>query len=355
MAVPGHRIPSLSLTSLVLGICGFAVVLWLLHENDYRAVLRTVTAVGSGLIIVIAIRGVIIATCGFAWWCLLRHFTAVRLRVAIGLRTIGEAINVLLPVAAVGGDIVRAILLRFRGVNGAAAAASTLVDLLLQAAAQALFAVIGIALLTQVAGAADLVSWAAKGMALAALALGGFYAMQRFGGARMAARVLSALARRWPASAAGSAIRLDESLRAIYADRRSVAASFLLHEVAWLSGAFETWVALWLMNVPASVSTALILESLNQGLRGAAFPVPSGLGVQEGGFIALGALFGIPPETALALSLVKRVPDLAIGLPGLLAWYRMQIRRRVPIRSGDTAGGRIQGDTSIGHGDRQNG
>jgi hypothetical protein len=55
------------------------------------------------------------------------------------------------------------------------------------------------------------------------------------------------------------------------------------------------------------------------------------LGIQEGGFIALGALFGISPEGALALSIVKRVPDLAIGLPGLAVWYWLEFQRLPPI------------------------
>jgi hypothetical protein len=59
--------------------------------------------------------------------------------------------------------------------------------------------------------------------------------------------------------------------------------------------------------------------------------VPSALGVQEGGFTVLGALFGITPEAALALSCVKRVPDLAVDLPGLLAWYWLQLRRLLPV------------------------
>jgi putative membrane protein len=316
-----------SLTSPLLAIFGFAAVLWLLRENDSRAVLRAMASVGGGLAIIVAVRVIIVATRGVAWWCLIGDFVAARLRWAIGFRLIGESINVLLPVAAVGGDIVRAMLLKSRGVDAGRAAASTLVDLLLQAASQALFALIGITLLLQVSGGAVFASWAAKGVGAAALALGGFYAAQRFGGAHLVERVLDALARRWPAAAAGSAIRLGESLDAVYADWRVVAASLSLHELGWLFGAFETWLALHLMGLPVGASTALILESLNQALRAAAFPVPGALGIQEGGYVALGALFGIPPETSLALSFVKRVPDLAIGLPGLLACYWLQIRR----------------------------
>jgi hypothetical protein len=69
----------MSLASVILAFCGFAVVLWLLHENDYRAVLRIVAGVGGGLAIVVLIRGTIIATCGLAWWSLLRSVAPVRL------------------------------------------------------------------------------------------------------------------------------------------------------------------------------------------------------------------------------------------------------------------------------------
>jgi putative membrane protein len=307
------------------------VVLWLLHENDYRVVLHTVAGVGGGLAIVVVIRGTIIATCGLAWWSLLRSVAAVRVGVALGLRTVREAINVLLPVASVGGDIVRARLLNFSGVAGGVAVASASVDLLLEVTAQALFAVIGVALLTQVAGGTEMVSWAAGGLGLAALAVGGFYAVQRFGGAIIVERALGTLARRWPTTTPGGGIRLHESLQTIYADRPAIVVALSLHELAWLLGALETWSALWLIGVPVSPNEAMILESLTQALRAAAFPVPSALGVQEGGFTVLGALFGIPPEAALALSFVKRVPDLAIGLPGLLAWYWLELRRLLPV------------------------
>jgi hypothetical protein len=73
-------------------------------------------------------------------------------------------------------------------------------------------------------------------------------------------------------------------------------------------------------------------------IRGAAFAVPGGFGVQEGGLVLLGHLMGLAPETALALSLVKRVPDVALGLPGLAAWHWIEVRQllgaRRPLRPG---------------------
>jgi putative membrane protein len=303
-----------------------------MKSNDYRGVLHIITKLGAGLAIIVVVRGVIVAIGGLAWWRVLRSISAAPATVMIGLRMIGEAVNVMLPVAAVGGDVVRAMLLRSHRVNGGAAAASTLVDLLLQATAQALFLLIGLVLSLQLAGGTRLALWAAGGLGVAALALGGFFVAQRFGGARLLERGLASMRRRWQAATGDSAIRLDESLQAIYADRRAVGAALCLHELAFLIGAFETWTALQLMGAPVSAAGAVILESLSRGVRSAAFPVPGGLGVQEGGYMAIGAALGIPSETALALSLVKRVPDFAIGLPGLLAWYLLQIRRLLPIR-----------------------
>ena len=63
-----------------------------------------------------------------------------------------------------------------------------------------------------------------------------------------------------------------------------------------------------------------MLESLGQAVRAGAFAVPGALGVQEGGYVMLGRVVGLGPETALALSLAKRVRELVLGIPGLIAW-----------------------------------
>jgi uncharacterized protein YjeT (DUF2065 family) len=70
------------------------VILWLLHGNDFRAVLRAVAALGGGLAIVAVIRGIIVAVCSLAWWRLLTALTVVPLHVILVLRMVGEAVNV---------------------------------------------------------------------------------------------------------------------------------------------------------------------------------------------------------------------------------------------------------------------
>jgi uncharacterized membrane protein YbhN (UPF0104 family) len=95
---------------------------------------------------------------------------------------------------------------------------------------------------------------------------------------------------------------------------------------SWVLGTGEIWIALRLLGVEASLAEAFMIEALGQTIRTAAFFVPAGVGVQEGGLVLLGATIGITPETALALSLVKRVRELALGVPGLLAWQLAESR-----------------------------
>ena len=77
---------------------------------------------------------------------------------------------------------------------------------------------------------------------------------------------------------------------------------------------------------------ALLLESLGQAIRGAGFAVPGALGIQEGGYLLLAPVAGLPPDTALALSLAKRAREILLGLPGLLYWHLFG-RQRLALSS----------------------
>jgi len=88
----------------------------------------------------------------------------------------------------------------------------------------------------------------------------------------------------------------------------------------------------------------LAIESLLYAVRSVAFLVPNALGIQEGAYVLLGAAFGLPPEMALALSLLKRARDLVLGIPALLLWQfvegrRLWVRRVAPqLRVGGERG-----------------
>jgi len=59
------------------------------------------------------------------------------------------------------------------------------------------------------------------------------------------------------------------------------------------------------------------------------------VGVQEGAYLLLGGAFGLSPEMALALSLLKRARDLVIGLPTIALWQAIEggrLARRVAAK-----------------------
>ena len=97
-------------------------------------------------------------------------------------------------------------------------------------------------------------------------------------------------------------------------------------------GTLEVWLTLHFMHWPVSLERAIVLESLGASITSAAFFIPGSWGVQEGGYILIGHLLGVPAPLALSLSLVKRVPDLVLGAPGLLAWRIVEARHLLVAR-----------------------
>jgi glycosyltransferase 2 family protein len=313
---------------------GIGLAVWLIASNDVNAVAAAFARVGwAGLLTVVLIRAVILALCGLGWARLLDGLSPVPTGVFVRLRWIRESINVLLPVASVGGDVMGGRLVTFWGIGGSLAAASIMVDLLIQAGTQALFAVTGVVLVAQLDGgeAASIAAWCGRALAVSALLLGAFFAVQRLGLIHRIERAVGRLVRRWQGERpeAAATLGVQDALDAVWRRGRGARLTecVVLHLLAWFAGVAEIYVALWAMGFPVGVAECVVIESLAQALRSAAFPVPSGLGVQEGGFVVLGALYGIDPGAALALSLVKRVPDLVLGIPGLAAWQMIEARR----------------------------
>ncbi len=90
------------------------------------------------------------------------------------------------------------------------------------------------------------------------------------------------------------------------------------------------WLTLYLMGAATGFAAAMMLESLSFAARSAAFLIPSGWGAQEATLMALAAVAGLSPDNALALGLVKRAREFAVGLPGLAAWGMAERRNGSP-------------------------
>jgi len=152
-----------------------------------------------------------------------------------------------------------------------------------------------------------------------AVQIGGFYFLQRRGffGKLIRAATRFAGQRDW-SGWVSRAEAIDLAIQSTYSRSSGIVASFLLSLIGWLVGTGEVYLILELLGHSVSGLNALLLESLGQAIRGAAFAVPGALGVQEGGYLLLAPLTGLSSEAALALSLAKRAREILLGLPGLL-------------------------------------
>ena len=303
---------------------GIAVFIGLILWSGYREVGSALISVGGGLLLVVFTRIATVSVAGAGWWTLFPAPAPVGLRPAVFIRFIREAVNSLLPFTQVAGDIVGARLLTFWAVPGPLAAASIIIDVLVQAATLFLFTALGLAMLIAL-GADETVVWiAATGLALAIPMLGGFYFVQRESGRRLFYYVLSRLKVDAKWGVLGTVDAVYHSLSVIYARRSNIAASTQVHILGWLIGVGEVWFALAWMGHPVGIGDALVIESLTQAVRAGAFMIPSAIGAQEAGLILLCGIFGVPPDQALALSLIKRAADVIVGVPGLIALQIME-------------------------------
>ena len=317
---------ALRLLGLLLGV---AILALLVLRADPAALVGAFWRIGWGFLLILAARAGTVVIDAAAWACLLPRGEQPGFAAIVPLRWIGESINTTLPAAQIGGDVVRARLLQ-RSVSASGlrrpgrGAASVAVDFVLSLFAQILFTLLGFVLLAWL-GDAQGWWWAALSAALVpAFAIASWELLVR---RRLLAAAERAATHFGQQRIAAALRTLGGALGLVSGSRTMLAIALALHLSSYLGHAGEVWLTLYLMGASASFADATMLESLSLAARSAAFLIPSGWGAQEAALIALAAVAGLSAETALALGLVKRAREFAIGLPGLAAWALAEYRR----------------------------
>jgi putative membrane protein len=305
-----------SLPLIAAGL-GIAATAGLVGYFGAGAVVHALVTIGlSGFVIICAIHLVLIGVMGAAWRVLL---PGARWWVPLWGRLMRDSGSEALPLSQVGGYVLGARAVALFGVSATDATATTIVDVTLEFIAQVAYTAIGLELLLQLQPDSTVAMPVAVGLGIATLVVIAFLGVQR-----RAIPIMDRIARRlghgWVERTAAGAAALDEALADTYGRRFRLAWSCFLHLACWVAGAAEAWIVLDLAGSPLPFSAVLVIESLLYATRSVAFLVPNAVGVQEGAYVLFGAAFGLSPETALALSLLKRARDLVIGLPAVGVW-----------------------------------
>jgi putative membrane protein len=311
------------------GLLGLALLITLLMRADLAGILRAITLAGWSIFWLVPYRALFFLLYALGWGLLLRPSDPHR-RLSLGYltwaATVRDGIDRLLPVASVGGAIAAIRLLRWRRIGTSVAAASVIVEVLLNLVALWALAVIGLLLLELRDGHAIRTGVVAL-IVVAGLGLPVFLGlMLRFGSvfAWLEAGIGRLVGLR---AFARSAASLDAQVRATLRRATSVTLCAGAQLLALLSGSFEVWLALRLFGHPIDARGATIMECLTQAVRLAAFVIPGGLGVQELSLVYTGQLLGVSAELALGVSLIKRMREVVWGVPALISWQWEEGRR----------------------------
>ncbi|MGH8229297.1 MAG: lysylphosphatidylglycerol synthase domain-containing protein [Steroidobacteraceae bacterium] len=336
---------------------GLAVMIVLIVREGGRSIVTLLSGAGGILLLLVPLHALPIGLDVLGWRTLIgRLAPPPGFGVLFWIAAVREACNRLLPVANIGGEIVGIRLLAARGgVEGPAAAASVVIEVLLTLVSQLLFVLLGVALLlraTRGPGPEPL-RGIELGVGVAVVVIACLFLLLRYGSIferleRLAQRMIGlsrgTLPEGWlpvpaprrtsPGTPASSPWReLDASVRELYRARTGLAATVGWQLAGLLSGSLEVWLALRWLGAPIDLEAAIALESLTQALRQFIFLVPAGLGVQELGLVGFGSLLGVAPDVAITLSLVKRMREILFGVPALASWQWAAGWRGLPPRT----------------------
>jgi putative membrane protein len=301
-------------------LVGIAVSIALIAYSNFSAVAGAVWSVGWGLGFVVAIQILCVVLNGFAWRILFPLAQPACKKILIPARWIRDALNYLLPSAVLGGEVVGVRLLVARGCDINTAGASVVADKTLEVMGLFLFVLTGIIIFLVHERSSYITHWAISGLVVLSAVLAAFLLSQRWGLLKLMDKVILKFAGNCGGRYGGENMSIHDLVWQMYADTRRLIFAAFLHTSVWTLGSLQIWTSLHFMGYKIGLQEAFMIESLCQVIIAAAFMMPLSLGAQEAAYMSIAGLFGIPPPIGLAVSLVQRLKELIVGIPGLLLW-----------------------------------
>jgi len=323
--------PLLRLGRPFLLVGGLAVVAYMVWEVGPGAIWESLRALSWRLLIVLCFPYCVSATLDTVGWRFAFGSRPAPFGTLLSARLAGEAVNVTTPTASMGGEPVKAYLVR-PWVALPDGLASVVVDKTAMVLGQGCFLVLGLVLgALLVPLSAPVMTAMIVLLAVEAVAVGGFVLIQLHGAVGRGGRVLSRLGMGPSAERQEKLDGLDRSLASFYRDRpRRLLSSVLFHFLAYTVGSLEIYLVLSFLEIPVSLLTAVVIESFGAAVKFATFMVPGSLGALEGGNVAIFAAFGLGGVVGLSYTLIRRLREGAWVLVGLAALAFLSARAPAP-------------------------
>lgn len=309
---------------LLITIIGLLVGIFVVGSIGFETVAAAVTTIGwLGFGVFVLYTLFVLTVLALAWQWVAPNTPGHYLNFLYG-RIMREAASETLPFSQVGGIVLGTRVVAQSGVPEPLVMASLIADITLELVAQLVFTLFGLGMLVivMVPGRdSHLLTIITIGLVLSGLGLAllilGQKPLLAFSGT-LSARLLPA--------AAAAVTAIPTFLGEIYRQPLRLIGCFGAHIVTWFAAGAGAWIVLQFSGQRIAVDHVLAIEALIFAVRAVAFFVPGALGVQEGAYLLIAPVFGLPMSAAIALSIIKRARELAIGIPTLLFWQANELR-----------------------------
>ena len=314
-------------------LAGLAIAVFVFLYIGIAPVLDAVARVGWSGFAIICIFGLLPPmSSGIGFYALLPG--QAPWPVFLAARQLRDSASDILPFTQLGGVVIGARAAILGGVKPPLAFAAAMVDMTTEVIAQIPFIGLGLMFGLAQLRASAVLSPFTDGLTLgAALLVPGviaFVVLQRRGSS-----LAEKLAGRFLPAAVSHTEAFSLALNGQYRKPLRLALSSTMHLIAWIVSGVWLWVVMRLIGAHVDVFSAIAIESLLGALRTTTVFIPSSIGVQEAGYAALAQVFGMGPEVGLAVSLLRRARDIAVGVPVVLLWQIVEGKRAFARQNGE--------------------
>jgi uncharacterized protein (TIRG00374 family) len=316
---------------LALGIALFAYVL---QQSDITLILEKSIEIGLlGILLILTIYFAAFLVDTASWQLSITDINLDfrHLYTLWKIRMIGEAVNAATPFGTMGGEPIKAAMLKHSlGIDYNQGIASLILARTVNLIGLNVFLFVGFIMIALSDAFPDGFKLATGGaLGAFAVAIGGFFLVQKYEAtSRFGARLARFRFGR-PLLKPLDYLRTIESHLVLFysGDDRRFSRATGLAMLNWMIGTIEVYAILMLLGAPVTIWEAWILESAVQLTRTATFFIPLSLGTQEAALFVISSAITGNGSVGLAISIIKRLRELV-----WIAWG-FAIGWRTPLRS----------------------
>lgn len=323
----------------LLTAAGVGVLIYLVYRMGWRTIVTNITHFGGWFAVILLVQMGWVVLQAASWYIIQNSLThRAPLLFFIRIKIISDTMNTVLPTANLGGDAMRAYLIKHR-IPLKEGVAGILVDKTVESIAGTLFMACGLLiaiLFFPMPRALMMPAVVCLLVLLAAIVLLVFFQFRGFYRSSMALFGWLPAVQRLLRKKEETLRMLDRNLRRLY--RRGGARIPLavgLHFLARLVGILELLVVMWVLRQPVGFFAGWFISAAVTVANTILFIVPGHWGVQEGMYVLVLKSMYFSGSAGLSLAIIRRIRRLfLLGLGLLLFHLEKGERGRGPILKG---------------------